>query len=84
VRPLFVVVSTPDFQLFASVLQVQEPVRVQALAAQLAVERLDERPFDRLRTGLSVSLPGREKSRITQRWLDRISSPVVVAQGRES
>lgn len=36
-------VSTPGLQLFASIFEVQEPVSVQALAAQLAIERLDER-----------------------------------------
>ena len=35
----------------------QEPVRVQALAAQLAVERLDERLDERIVLGL----PGRER-----------------------
>ncbi len=42
-RSLFLIVSTPRLQLFASIFQRQEPVRVQAFAAQLAVERLDER-----------------------------------------
>ena len=41
-RSLFVIVSTPSLQLFASVLQVQEPVSVKALAAQLAVEGFDK------------------------------------------
>ena len=43
VRSLFVVMSTPAVQLFASIFQRQEPVGVHAFAAQLAVERLDER-----------------------------------------
>ncbi len=43
VRSILVVVSTPSLQLFASILQRQEPVGVQAFAAQLAVERFDER-----------------------------------------
>ncbi len=43
VRSLLVVVSTPSLQFFASILQRQEPVSVQVFAAQLAVERLDER-----------------------------------------
>jgi len=42
VRSLFVVVSTPAVQLLASVFQRQEPVRIHAFAAQLAVERFDE------------------------------------------
>ena len=41
-RSFFVVVSTPRLQLFASIFQRQESVSVQAFAAQLAVERLDE------------------------------------------
>tara|TARA_Y100000114_G_scaffold128485_1_gene125558 strand:+ start:1050 stop:1298 length:249 start_codon:yes stop_codon:yes gene_type:complete len=43
VRSVFVVVFSPSLQLFASVLQVNEPVSVQAFAAQLAEKRLDER-----------------------------------------
>ena len=42
VGSVFVVVSTPIFQLFTSVGKVHEPMRVQALGPELAVERLDE------------------------------------------
>src|SRR4029079_11131491 len=37
-----VIVSTPTLKLFPGVRQRQEPMRVQALRAQSAVERLDE------------------------------------------
>ncbi|GER05655.1 hypothetical protein JCM17846_33370 [Iodidimonas nitroreducens] len=39
---IFVIVSTPSLQLFASILQRQELMGVQTFAAQLAVERLGE------------------------------------------
>lgn len=48
-------VSTPRLQLFASVFEVQEPVSVQALAAQLAVERLDERIVRRTVVSIEVA-----------------------------
>ena len=41
-------VSTPTLKLLAGVRQRQEPVRVQALRAQSAIERLDERIVGRL------------------------------------
>lgn len=41
-RPLLVVVSTPFLHLRARIVKRQEPAGVQALAAQLAVKRLDE------------------------------------------
>ena len=48
VRPVFVVVPTPILQLFASIRKAHEPMRVQALRPQLAVERLDEAVVRRL------------------------------------
>lgn len=42
VWPILVVVSEPSLHLFGRVCKRQEPVRVQALAAEAAVERLDE------------------------------------------
>lgn len=54
VRPILVVVSEPSFHLFRRVGKRQEPVSVQALAAEPAVEGLDEgvvRGFARLSTG---------------------------------
>ncbi len=43
VRSLLVVVSTPSLQLFAGVFGPQEPVSIEALCAELAVEAFDER-----------------------------------------
>jgi hypothetical protein len=43
VRSFLVVVSAPVLQLFASILQGQEPVSVQTLGPELAVECFDER-----------------------------------------
>ena len=47
VRSLLIVVFTPGLQLFASIVQRQQPVSVQAFATHLAVERLADRrvPF---------------------------------------
>src|SRR5688572_20200325 len=42
-RPLLVELPTPRFDLLPCVRQVGEPVKVQALVAELAVEALDER-----------------------------------------
>ena len=62
-----VVVSAPSLAFSGSVVEAHEPVLVQTLRPELAVEGLDERPFDKLRTGLSVGLPGRLKSSVTLR-----------------
>jgi len=42
VRPILVIISEPNLHLFGRIRKCQEPVRVQALAAEAAVERLDE------------------------------------------
>jgi hypothetical protein len=42
VRPFFVVVFTPSLQLFGSIRKRQEPVLVQALGAEAAIEGFDE------------------------------------------
>ncbi len=67
-----VVVPTPSLQLFAGVGKRQEPVCVQPLRSQLAVEREEgsgKAPAGRFPRRnvkpLSVGLPGREKSRVT-------------------
>ncbi|MDR6955784.1 hypothetical protein J2X65_005167 [Ancylobacter sp. 3268] len=57
VRASLVVVSTPSVHLHPRVVRAHEPVGVQALRPELAVEALDE--------ALSVGLPGREKSSTT-------------------
>ncbi len=57
VRAHLVVVSEPILHLFARVGKRQEPVRVQALAPEPAVEGLDE--------GIVRGLSGREKSSVT-------------------
>lgn len=46
--PDFVVVLTPRLHLFASVVKAHEPVRIEALRPELAVERLDEGIVGRL------------------------------------
>ena len=48
VRPILVVVSEPSLHLFGRVCKRQEPVRVQALASEAAVECLDEGIVGRL------------------------------------
>ncbi len=48
VGSVFVVVSAPSLQLFAGVCKAHEPMGVQALRAQLAVERFDEAVVCRL------------------------------------
>lgn len=58
VGSVFLIVSTPILQLFAGICKAHEPVGVQTLRPQLAVERLDENP-------LSVGLPSLEKSSVT-------------------
>jgi hypothetical protein len=42
-RPNLVIVLAPILQLFAGVGKGQEPVRIQALGSQTAIEGLDER-----------------------------------------
>ena len=42
VGSVFVIVSTPIFQLFAGIRKAHEPVGVQAFRPELAVERFDE------------------------------------------
>jgi len=62
-RPMgafFVVVLAPILQLFPCVCKAQEPVGVEAFGLEASVERFDE--------GVSVGLPGREKSSVTPRW----------------
>ena len=46
VRSVFVVVSTPIFQLFAGVGKAHEPVGVQAFRPELAVEREEGSEID--------------------------------------
>lgn len=48
VGSFLVVVSAPILHLRASVVKAHEPMRIQAFAAELAVERLDERVVGRL------------------------------------
>ena len=42
VRTFLVIVSTPSLQLFAGIRKGQEPMSVQSLRPELAVERFDE------------------------------------------
>lgn len=48
VRAFLVIISTPSLQLFAGIRKGQEPMSVQALRPQLAVEGLDEAVVGRL------------------------------------
>lgn len=69
VRPILVVVSDPSLHLFGRIRKRQEPVRVQALAPEAAIEceegsgidPVDQFPRRNMKA-LSVGLPGREKS----------------------
>jgi hypothetical protein len=47
-RPILIIVSTPILDLFAGIGKRQEPVRVQALSPEAAVECLDIRIVGRL------------------------------------
>lgn len=51
VRSRFVIASTPSLQIFATIVQSQQPVRVPTRAAGFAVERFDERMLDQLGRG---------------------------------
>ena len=57
VRPILVVVSDPSLHLFGCVRKRQEPVGVPSLAAEAAVERLDEGVVGGL-AGSGVNRPG--------------------------
>jgi hypothetical protein len=48
VRSFLVVVSTPSLAFSARIVEAHEPVRVEALCSELAVERFDERIVGRL------------------------------------
>lgn len=48
VRPEMIVIDPPAFDLLPSVLERQEPVGIEALVPEAAVERLDERVVGRL------------------------------------
>ena len=48
VRSNLIVVSTPSLHLFSGIGKRQEPVRVQALRTELAIERFDEAIIRRL------------------------------------
>lgn len=72
---VFVVVSTPILQLFLGIRKAHEPVRVQALRAELAVERVDEPVigYPDLVRGLDVELPV-ESMIDHNRWLTAIAA----------
>jgi len=84
VRSVLVVVSTPILQLFAGVGKAHEPVGIQALGPELAVERLDE-PIvggfagprevqnDVVGIGPEIEIPGDELTAVARQEAGRFS-----------
>jgi len=68
-----IVVSTPSLAFSARLVEALEPIRVQALCAELAVQAFDEE--------LSVGLPGREKSNVTPRTKAQRSRSLLMNSG---
>lgn len=72
-RPILIIVSGPNLHPFGRIRKRQEPVRVQALTPEAAVEceegsgidPVDQLPLRNMKA-LPVGLPGREKSSVTR------------------